>query len=71
MGEGMDATIVENRPVYEGIGITSTLFVDGADSTVTLTVILYPDYDRYYTVKLSEYRKKEVLDMIESYETSE
>lgn len=36
-----------------------------------ILAVLYPDYDRYYTVKLSEYRKKEVLDMIESYETTE
>ncbi len=33
MGEGRDVSIVENRPVHEGIGITSTLFVNGADST--------------------------------------
>ena len=32
MGEGRDKSIVENRPTYEGISITSTLFVDGADS---------------------------------------
>ena len=34
-----------------------------------ILAVLHPEYDRYYTVKLSEYRKKEVLDMIESYET--
>ena len=34
MGEGRDLSIVENRPTYEGISITSTLFVDGADSTI-------------------------------------
>jgi hypothetical protein len=33
-----------------------------------ILVVLYPDYDRYYTIKLSEYRKQEVMDMIESYE---
>lgn len=35
-----------------------------------ILAVLYPDYERYYTVKLSEYRKEEVLDMIESYETT-
>lgn len=33
-----------------------------------ILAVLYPDYDRYYAIKLSEYREKEVLDMIESYE---
>lgn len=35
-----------------------------------ILAVLYPDYERYYTVKLSEYRKQEVLDMIESYEST-
>lgn len=33
-----------------------------------ILAVLHPEYDRYYTIKLSEYRKQEVLDMIESYE---
>ena len=33
-----------------------------------ILAVLYPDYDRYYSIKLSEYREQEVLDMIESYE---
>ena len=33
-----------------------------------ILAVLYPEYDRYYTIKLSEYRKKEVLDMIDAYE---
>ena len=35
-----------------------------------ILAVLYPDYDRYYSIKLSEYRKQEVLDMIESYENT-
>lgn len=35
-----------------------------------ILAVLYPDYDRYYSIKLSEYREKEVLDMIESYENT-
>ena len=35
-----------------------------------ILAVLHPDYDRYYPIRLSDYRKKEVLDMIESYETS-
>ena len=35
-----------------------------------ILAVLYPEYDRYYTVKLSQYRKQEVLDMIESYEST-
>ena len=26
--------------------------------------VLHPDYDRYYTIKLSDYRKDEVEEMI-------
>ena len=33
-----------------------------------ILAVLHPDYDRYYPIKLSQYRKQEVLDMIESYE---
>lgn len=33
-----------------------------------ILAVLYPDYDRYYAIKLSEYREQEVLKMIESYE---
>lgn len=33
-----------------------------------ILAVLYPDYDRYYSIRLSEYREKEVIDMIESYE---
>ena len=33
-----------------------------------ILAVLYPGYDRYYSIKLSDYRKQEVLDMIESYE---
>ena len=33
-----------------------------------ILAVLYPEYDRYYVIKLSEYRRKEVMDMIESYE---
>ena len=44
MGEGMDVTIVENRPVHEGIGITSTLFVDGADSTIIKDITLFCNF---------------------------
>ena len=33
-----------------------------------ILAVLHPDYDRYYPIKLSEYRKQEVLTMIESYE---
>ncbi|MBP5398230.1 MAG: hypothetical protein J6Y32_06380 [Bacteroidales bacterium] len=35
-----------------------------------ILAVLYPEYERYYTVKLSQYRKQEVLDMIESYEST-
>ena len=35
-----------------------------------ILAVLYPDYDRYYSIKLSDYRKQEVLDMIESYENT-
>ena len=35
-----------------------------------ILAVLYPEYDRYYTVKLSQYRRQEVLDMIESYEST-
>lgn len=35
-----------------------------------ILAVLYPEYDRYYAIKLSEYRKQEVLDMIESYENT-
>ena len=33
-----------------------------------ILAVLYPDYDRYYTIKLSNYRKQEVQNMIEAYE---
>lgn len=33
-----------------------------------ILAVLHPDYDRYYTIKLSDYRKKEVLDILEAYE---
>lgn len=33
-----------------------------------ILAVLYPEYEHYYSIKLSEYRKREVLDMIESYE---
>ena len=33
VGDGKDLSVIENRPVYEGIGITSTLYVLNADST--------------------------------------
>ena len=32
-----------------------------------ILAVLHPDYDRYYTIKLSNYRKQEVLDMIDAY----
>ena len=35
-----------------------------------ILAVLHPDYDRYYSIKLSQYREREVLDMIESYEKS-
>ncbi len=35
-----------------------------------ILAVLYPEYDRYYTVKLSQYRRQEVLDMIECYEST-
>ena len=35
-----------------------------------ILAVLYPGYDRYYSIRLPEYRKQEVLDMIESYENS-
>jgi nucleoid DNA-binding protein len=35
-----------------------------------ILAVFYPDYDRYYSIRLSEYRKQEVLDMIESYENT-
>lgn len=34
-----------------------------------ILVVLYPDYDNYYFIKLDDYRKQEVLDMIASYES--
>ena len=34
-----------------------------------ILAVLYPDYDRYYSIRITEYRKQEVLDMIETYET--
>lgn len=35
-----------------------------------ILAVLHPVYDRYYVIKLSKYRKQEVLDMIESYENT-
>lgn len=35
-----------------------------------ILAVFHPEYDNYYTVKLSQYRKQEVLDMIESYEST-
>ena len=35
-----------------------------------ILAVLYPEYDRYYAIKISQYREKEVLDMIEAYETT-
>ena len=26
--------------------------------------VLHPDYDRYYTIKLSDYRKREVEEIV-------
>lgn len=36
-----------------------------------ILAVLYPDYDRYYSIRLSEYRKQEVLDMIDAYEQTQ
>jgi len=44
-GEGMDKSIVENRPVNEGIGITSTLFVDHADNTIIEDLTLWCNFN--------------------------
>lgn len=43
-GEGMDRTVIENRPVQEGISITSTLFVDHADSTCIQDLTLWCNF---------------------------
>lgn len=40
----------------------------GINVSSMILAVLHPEYDRYFTVRLSEYRKKEVLNMIESYE---
>lgn len=45
MGEGKDRTIVENRPVHEGISITSTLFLDHADSTLIQDLTLHCNFN--------------------------
>jgi len=45
IGEGMDRSVVENRPVHEGISITNTLFVDGADSTVVENLTLQCNFN--------------------------
>ncbi len=44
-GEGKDVSIVENRPTHEGISITNTLFVDGADSTVIKDLTLHCNFN--------------------------
>ena len=44
-GEGMDKSIVENRPVNEGISITSTLFVDHADNTIIEDLTLWCNFN--------------------------
>lgn len=45
MGEGMDKTIIENHPEHEGIGITSTLFVDHADNTIIKDLTLWCNFN--------------------------
>ena len=41
IGEGMDSTIIENRPQHEGISITSTLFLKGCDNTYIQDIQLF------------------------------
>lgn len=45
IGEGKDRTVVENRPTHEGISITSTLFLDHADSTVVQDLTLWCNFN--------------------------
>ncbi len=33
-----------------------------------ILAVLHPKYDRYYTIRLSDYRRSEIIDMIEEYE---
>ncbi len=43
-GEGMKNTQIESEPQHEGIGITSTLFLDGADSTYIQDIELWSNF---------------------------
>ena len=45
IGEGMDNTILENRPQHEGIRLTSTLYLDGADSTLIEDLQLWCNFN--------------------------
>lgn len=44
-GEGMELSLIESVPEYEGIGITSTLFVKGADSTYIQGMELWSNFN--------------------------
>ena len=44
VGEGRDLSVVENRPVHEGISITSTLYVLNADSTEIRDLTLWCNF---------------------------
>lgn len=43
-GEGMQGTQIESMPMHEGISITSTLFLNGADSTYIQDLELWSNY---------------------------
>ena len=43
-GEGMQGTQIESMPMHEGISITSTLFLKGADSTYIQDLELWSNY---------------------------
>ena len=43
-GRGMNESIIENRPTHEGIGITSTLFLNHADNTIIEDLTLWCNF---------------------------
>lgn len=43
-GEDLRSTVVESRPLYEGISVTATLFARGADSTYLQDLTLWSNY---------------------------
>lgn len=43
-GEDLETTLVESRPLFEGISVTSTLFLKGADSTYIQDLTLWSHY---------------------------